>query len=421
MIVSSNTLNDFIVSSDRHGGPNSPGCNEFWRDFTYVPDVVVDQELDPYGNEYVSAQLRLYSEISGRSFNQVENEQTEFDFVAHVAAVNPYNHPDPSGLAVHLQRLSRAFRFANLSRGDHLLDMGCGWGLSSELAAYLGLRVSAVDINPFFVDLVNKRAERLGYNIVASRSSFSEFCPNNSLYDAVLFYESLHHAISPWEVLRHLTRYLKPGGSVMLAGEPVNQYWWKYWGMRLDALSVYCIRKFGWFESGWSLPFITNTLNRAGLRTKIYHDPDPEIGLTFIGTKFGKMAFRVSDIVQKCSIEGWQLEEDFVVLSGSGWMDVMFPPDTVSARIRIINFRTRDLGLTLSTRDEMVFEGRLPVGASRLIVNRRSEIMRLFFLAETWVPDDEIHNGDTRTISLHIEGIDHLNGRMPSDGCDRSP
>lgn len=406
MLVDAQMLDDFVLSSDRQGGPNSPACNEFWRDFVYVPRMAVDQELDPHGDAYISAQLSLYSEISGRAFNQVQNEQTDFDFTAHVAAVNPYNHPDPSGLAVHLQRLSRAFRFANLSRGSRLLDMGCGWGLSSEVAAYLGLQVSAVDINPFFVDLVNKRAERLGYNIVASVSPFHEYFANNA-YDAILFYESLHHALLPWAVIRNLTRYLKPGGSVALAGEPINDYWWKYWGIRLDALSIYCIRKFGWFESGWSLPFITNALNRAGLRTKIYCDPDPEIGYTIIGTKFAKTASRVSDIMQRCSTEGWLLEEDYVVLLGSGWMDVAFPPGSTSARVRIRNFRTRDLGLTLRTRDETLFDGRLPVGDASVTIDRRSEIMRLFFLGETWVPDDEIHNGDTRTISLHIEGIEH--------------
>jgi 2-polyprenyl-3-methyl-5-hydroxy-6-metoxy-1,4-benzoquinol methylase len=416
MIVSPRTLDDFIASSDRHGGPNSPGCNEFWRDFSYVPGVEVDQRLDPYGNEYVSAQLRLYGEISGRAYNQFQNEQTDFDFAAHVAAVNPYNHPDPSALAVHLQRLSRAFRFANLSRGDHLLDMGCGWGLSSELAAYLGLQVSAVDINPFFVDLVNNRAERLGYNIVASQSDFHEYLSDKT-YDAILFYESLHHALLPWEVVRHLTCYLKPGGSVVLAGEPINEYWWKYWGIRLDALSIYCIRKFGWFESGWSLPFIANMLNRVGLRTKICQDPDPEIGYTIIATKPSKFRSSVSDIMQQCSVEGWFLEEDFVVLLGSGWMDVVFPSDSASARVRIKNFRARDLGLTLKTQDETLFDGRLPVGESSLVFDRRSEIMRLFFLGETWVPEDEIHNGDTRIISLHIEGIDHLIG-APSNACN---
>jgi SAM-dependent methyltransferase len=283
--------------------------------------------------------------------------------------------------------------------------MGCGWGLSSELAAYLGLQVSAVDINPFFVDLVTKRAERLGYNIVASLSNFHQYFTNNA-YDAILFYDSLHHALLPWEVIRHLIRYLKPGGSVALAGEPINEYWWKYWGIRLDALSIYCIRKFGWFESGWSLPFITKTLNRVGLRTNIYPDSDPDIGYTIIAKKFGSFVPSIIDIMQRCSIDGWFLEENYVVLLGSGWMDIVFPPGSASAQVRIRNFRTRDLGLTLSTRDETLFDGRLPIGDVTLTIDRRSEIMRLFFLGETWVPDDEIHNGDTRAISLHIVGID---------------
>ncbi|MBU6296156.1 MAG: methyltransferase domain-containing protein, partial [Planctomycetes bacterium] len=48
---------------------------------------------------------------------------------------------------------------ANLPPGASILDMGCGWGLSSEAMAFSGASVTAVDINPQFVELIEKRAK----------------------------------------------------------------------------------------------------------------------------------------------------------------------------------------------------------------------------------------------------------------------
>jgi SAM-dependent methyltransferase len=162
--------------------------------------------------------------------------------------------------------------------------MGCGWGLSSELAAYLGLTVIGVDVNPSFVRLVNERAKRLGHAISAVASTFEDF---NAVqpFDIALFYECLHHSVRPWVVICRLAEDLQIGGRLVLAGEPVNDIWWKHWGLRLDALSVYCVRKFGWFESGWSIRFIEEVLYRSGLIPKSHLDNDPEIGYTIVAEK----------------------------------------------------------------------------------------------------------------------------------------
>jgi len=71
-----------------------------------------------------------------------------------------------------------------------------------------------------------------------------------------------------------LPNFLKPNGKITFAGEPINS-WWKSWGMRLDFLSVYCIRKFGWFENGWTKEFISECFNRVGFNLTLL----PHIGL----------------------------------------------------------------------------------------------------------------------------------------------
>jgi hypothetical protein len=77
---------------------------------------------------------------------------------------------------------------------------------------------------------------------------------------------------------------LKPGGKLLLAGEPINDIW-KHWGLRTDPLSVYCIRKFGWFESGWSARFLTACVERCGFKVTHFGAEAGSIGWIMVAEK----------------------------------------------------------------------------------------------------------------------------------------
>ena len=84
-------------------------------------------------------------------------------------------------------------------------------------------------------------------------------------FDAVVFYESLHHSLKPWQTIAKAKAFLKDGtGKIAMSGEPINEFWWPHWGIRLDPESVYVMHKFGWFESGWSKDFITRCFEING-------------------------------------------------------------------------------------------------------------------------------------------------------------
>ena len=117
LVIDETMLDAFILASDRRGGPNSPGYDEFWRTVTYKTSVILDERLDPFGDGYMAAQLRVYAEISGRTLDQAANEMTSFDLPAHVAAANPYGNCDPASMALHIQRLSRAIMAARPRMG----------------------------------------------------------------------------------------------------------------------------------------------------------------------------------------------------------------------------------------------------------------------------------------------------------------
>lgn len=277
------TLESFIAFSDEIGPPSSPDVEAFWRGMRYIPATKVNQKLDPFGEEYAAQQIAVYREIAGRDLDQAMNELTDFAIEDHIAGANPYTHQPPPAVALHVGRVSRAIQYSGLQIGDHVLDMGCGWGTSCELMAFCGLEVTGLDINPRFVELVNTRAKRIGHRVHAVQGSFEDI-PGEGLYDAVLYYESLHHAIKPWETLSLVHRRLKPGGKLIFAGEPVNDIW-KHWGIRTDPLSIYCIRKFGWFESGWSADFISKCVKRCGFEVGHFAEEPGSIGWIMIARK----------------------------------------------------------------------------------------------------------------------------------------
>ncbi len=404
MIWTTEQLDQFVERSDELGGPTAQPCQEFWSDFSYRPNYKVNQALDPFSEAYVQEQTRLYDEIAGHAYDVRRDEQTSFDLPAHIGAPTPYNHPDPANLAMHLQRLSRALRCAGARKGEHLLDMGCGWGLSSELAAYIGLTVTAVDINPLFIRLVNERAVQGNRSISGVVSSFEDYRVDPPV-DIVLFYECLHHAVRPWHVLAQLTRALGDQGRIILAGEPINDFWWKHWGLRLDAVSIYCIRKFGWFESGFSLKFISLALHRSGLRPVAHSDADSVIGVTVIGQLSPVQELLGHDCIDLFDAHGCFQDGTAAIFVGNSGLTLLFPVGSTSLTLYFSNFIGRPLSTAIEQDGHLLLEGDLGAGPIEIHVKRERDSTDLKFQVESWIPDDELKNGDRRTIGIHLQKI----------------
>lgn len=282
--VSTAELDKFVEEIDGLGGPSSCQAVDYLSDFSLAFKTKVDESLDPFSDGYYNCQLNLYRELSGRELDQETGEQTAIDVEAHSLGVNPYNSRDINFIAKHARAVLTAIYMANLPSNASVLDMGSGWGLSSEVMAFCGANVTSVDINPLFVELNQKRAARLSFPICSRLSEFDTYTDDNK-YDLVFFYECLHHAVRPWETLKHISQFVAPSGKIAFAGEPINDIFWKNWGLRLDALSIYCIRKFGWFESGWSEKFLLQAFSYAGFSLNLYPHVGLDNGLVGLATR----------------------------------------------------------------------------------------------------------------------------------------
>ena len=254
---------------------------------------------------------------------------------------------------------------------------------------------------------MNRRAVARNLRIKAIQATFDDYIPTR-VCDIILFYECLHHAVRPWDVIERLSASLSPGGAFVLAGEPINDAWWPHWGMRLDPLSVYCIRKFGWFESGWSITFVIAMFQRAGMMAEICDDSD--LGYAVVAKRKASVELVASraalaKVAQGCGLTGWQIEPDYLVLLGRGSLSLSFPDYAQTALIEIENFRALPIKLDIQYGTAVLYDGVLQPGSTTIQLSRLAAIMKCDLKADVWIPDDELGNGDLRSISLHISKL----------------
>ena len=150
-------------------------------------------------------------------------------------ASGPGRRPDPSlALAKYRQRAARydlellpfepvrAEAIARLQarRGDTVLDVGCGTGLSfAPLLQQVGAegRIVGIDPSPEMLALARRRIVQHGWSGVALLEAPAGDAPLQGQADAALFHFT-HDVLRDPEALDHVLAHLKPGAPVVAAG-----------------------------------------------------------------------------------------------------------------------------------------------------------------------------------------------------------
>jgi SAM-dependent methyltransferase len=133
--------------------------------------------------------------------------------------------------------------------GGSALDIGCGPGRSTLVLAEAGMRVTAVDTHPPFLEQVRAAAEQRGLTdrVATAAVSMDALPYPDASFDLVwaegsAYVMGLRTALSQW------LRLLRPGGTLVLTecefttlepAEPVAQFWKQaYPGMRSSPENV---------------------------------------------------------------------------------------------------------------------------------------------------------------------------------------
>lgn len=109
-------------------------------------------------------------------------------------------------------------RRIGITKGDQVLDLGCGDGTTALPAAQLGANVVGVDIARNLVEAGKKRAAARGL----ANCAFREGCATNlhplpdHAFDAVVSIFGAMFAPQPFDVAKEMVRVTRPGGRIVM-------------------------------------------------------------------------------------------------------------------------------------------------------------------------------------------------------------
>jgi SAM-dependent methyltransferase len=404
------TLDEFFSRSEQLGGPGTVECQEFWQGLIYEPLTLVDKQLAPTSETYLEQQMKLYEEITGHGYNDVRDEDSGFLPLSQlICAPNAYDAQNPADYAKHCVAMGLLVGELGLPRGATILELGSGWGFSQEFLSACGFKTIGVEINPNFVCASNARLSRLGFGSRVREGSFELFdVADIGHVDAVVTYEAFHHAVNTKAMLQKYSSVLKDGGMFALAAEPFNDYY-KTWGLRLDPYSIYCIKKYGWFESGWSAEYMAYLLGLCGLEARFWDPGINNFTRYMIGRKSGRLNGYQLGMWHPAVAEGWWANWEFLCCRGKSLLLAAPPPAAARLALQVTNFNIAPLAVTFGVTAGRRENYRVETGEAELLFELPTspDGTELMFQldSETYCPARLGINADARELGIHVRGL----------------
>lgn len=127
---------------------------------------------------------------------------------------NAYLHSAVHAAGRDLARLAQ--RLSDFSHAS-VLDMGCGAGHASFVAAQHANSVVAYDLSASMLEVVAGAAEERHLSNITLRQGYAEKLPfEDASFEVVISRYSAHHWHDVGQALREVNRVLKPGGVLII-------------------------------------------------------------------------------------------------------------------------------------------------------------------------------------------------------------
>lgn len=405
IISSLDELDEKLREIDAAWAISDDAMRKVFRTFKMV--AADDLPADPVSREYSDWQFDLYRLISARDY-QVNNEHSGFP----VDPNRPFPYYTESSETVGHQLMGIGFiiQTMGLPAGASVLDMGPGWGNTTVALARMGYQVTAVDIDPTFVELIQARAAKFSLSVDARPGTFLEIDQLERVFDAVLFFESFHHCSDHRALLKKLAGVIAPGGRVFFAAEPIDDTFPMPWGVRLDGESLWAIRQNGWLELGFQESYFLRTVQHLGWLATKHVNPATHLGVIFEARRadhrYEMSTFRLppdedatwappdTDVLlrQRYSARSSVLSLEQGLGRGTLVIEAVNPaPHRVPFRVQHGRHAVR--GVAEPQRDTII---RLPYDSlgERLVID-----------ATTWRPCDVLGSEDCREVGLGVRTI----------------
>lgn len=115
------------------------------------------------------------------------------------------------------RKFAYCFDRLGLKPGDHILEIGPGWGAWFEYASKRGVKCTGISISQASIDYLNGRAKILGHDWELLFADLLEYKAAKP-YDAIVIMGVIEHLPLYDRVLAKFMELLKPGGKIFLDG-----------------------------------------------------------------------------------------------------------------------------------------------------------------------------------------------------------
>jgi SAM-dependent methyltransferase len=117
----------------------------------------------------------------------------------------------------------RLVGFAGVTRGQEVLDIGCGTGVAALTAARLGARVTGVDLTPKLLERARENASTMELSVEWLEGDAEALPVGDARFDVVLSQFGHIFAPRPDVAVKEMLRVLKPGGTIAFSTWPPEQ------------------------------------------------------------------------------------------------------------------------------------------------------------------------------------------------------
>ena len=246
-------------------------------------------------------------------------------------------------------KLVKALGGGEVGRFDDALEIGSGTGYFSLNLMQQGLigRLTATDISPGMLTQLASTAGELGLDDVTTVVTEAETLPfADQSFDLVLGHAVLHHIPDLDRAFAEFKRVLRPGGSIVFAGEPSR------YGDRLAAVP----KRTGVFVApAWR--------RVVGARERAVAEADQSEGHSLEG-EVDVHAFAPADLrrlLERAGFDDRRVGGEELLANAWGWglrtVESSAEPDSVSLRWRRFAFRSY---IALQKVDTRLLEPHLP-------------------------------------------------------------
>ena len=144
-------------------------------------------------------------------------------FLAFLDPITPcytqgvYESADETLDVATLRKFDYCFEKLKLKPGDHILEIGPGWGAWFEYASARGVKCTGISISKESIRFLTEKGKKLGRDWQVIESDLFEYSPGIK-YDAIVIMGVIEHLPDYMRVMKKFMTLVKPGGRVFLDG-----------------------------------------------------------------------------------------------------------------------------------------------------------------------------------------------------------